>query len=61
MGSKCVQISKVPLAGRLGLFQYKFECTTTGGRKKKAMLVETNDKRAKRLAEIKCDRVTSRE
>ena len=61
MPCKCVQISKVPLPGRLGAFQYRFKCKTSDGRTKKATLVASNDERARRLAEIKCDQVTSRE
>jgi hypothetical protein len=61
MPCKCVQTSKVPLAGKLGAFQYTFKCKTSDGRTKKATLVESDNKRAKRLAELKCDQVTSRE
>ena len=47
MPCKCVQISKVPLTGKLGAFQYRFQCTTSDGRTKKATLVASNDERAK--------------
>ena len=61
MACKCIQVSKVPLRGRAGVYQYTFQCTTGEGRTKRATLVESDDRRAKRLAEIKCDQVTARE
>ena len=53
MACKCVQISKVPLPGKLGAYEYRFQCTMSDGRTRKATLVEYNDKRAKMIAEIK--------
>ena len=61
MPCTCVQIQKVPLAGKPGVYQYTFQCTTGDGRKKKAILVEASDQRARLLAEFKCDQVTAKE
>ena len=61
MPCKCTQVSKVPLAGKAGVYQYTFKCTTSDGRSKRAVLVESVDQRAQLLAEIKCEQVTARE
>ncbi len=52
---------KAPLAGKTGVYQYTFKCTTSDGRTKRAVLVESDDQRARVLAEIKCEQVTARE
>lgn len=61
MPCKCTQVSKSPLPGKTGVYQYTFKCTTDDGRTKRAVLVESDDRRAQRLAEIKCDQVVARE
>ena len=60
MPCKCVQISKVPLPGKLEAYQYTFKCTTRDGRTRKATLVEFNDKRAKMIAEAKVGQALSK-
>jgi hypothetical protein len=61
MPCKCIQVSKVPLAGKAGVYQYTFKCTTSDGRTKKAVLAESDDRRARLVAEFKCEQVTARE
>ncbi len=61
MPCRCTQIKKVPIGGKAGVYQYTFKYVTADGRTKRAQLAETDDKRAKRLAQIKCDQVTARE
>ena len=61
MSCKCVQVSKVPTKGKSGVYQYTFKCTTDAGQTKRAILVESDDRRAQRLAEIKCEEVAARE
>ncbi len=61
MSCTCTQIEKVPIAGKLKVYQYTFKCVTADGRTKRAMLVESDDKRAKLLAEIKCAEAAARE
>ncbi len=60
MPCKCVQISKVPLPGKLVAYQYTFKCTMSDGRTRKATLVESDDKRAKMIAEIKVGQALSK-
>ncbi len=61
MPCKCTQTRKVPLAGKAGVYQYTFKCRTDDGRTKTATLVQSDDRKAKRLAEIKCDQAAARE
>ena len=61
MSCTCTQVEKVPIAGKLTVYQYTFNCVTAAGRTKRAMLVESDDKRAKLLAEIKCAEAAARE
>ena len=61
MSCTCTQIEKIPMTGRPGVYQYSFKCLTADGRTKRAVLVESDDKVAKRLAEIKCAEVAARE
>ena len=61
MPCKCTQSRKVRIAGKSGVYQYTFKCTTDDGRTKTATLVQSDDRMAKRLAEIKCDQAAARE
>ena len=61
MPCRCAQVSKVLLPGKPDVYQYTFKCTTDDGRTKRAVLVESDDRRAQRLAEIKCDQAIARE
>jgi hypothetical protein len=51
----------VPLAGKPGVYQYTFQCTTASGGTRRAQRVESDDRRARRLAELKCAEVFASE
>jgi len=51
----------VPLPGKAGVYQYTFRCTTASGQTRHAHLAESDDRRAKRLAEVKCAQVVARD